>query len=252
MTLLTIKNLDVDIHEKTILKGLNLTIPQNTIHAIMGPNGCGKSTLSKVLAGHTSYQVRKGEVKFHGKDLLSLSIEERAQEGLFLAFQSPVEISGLPTFEFLRIAFNQKQKHLGAKELDPLEFLTYCQEFLQELKISEEFFTRNFNEGFSGGEKKRNEILQILVLKPQLVILDEIDSGVDVDSLKLLCHLLKKHLPKESSILLITHYPRILEYLQPDSIHLLLEGKIGVSGGLELAKTVEEKGYDFFLEKPLT
>jgi Fe-S cluster assembly ATP-binding protein len=245
-TVLKIENLCASIETKEILKGLNLEIKENEIHVIMGPNGCGKSTLSKILAGHPSYQVTGGEVIFLGRDLLSLPPEERSHEGVFLAFQYPIEIPGLTNFDFLMIAYNEKQKYLGNKEADPLEFMTMSQALTAKLKMRDEFLNRNLNEGFSGGEKKRNEVLQMLLLAPTLVILDEIDSGLDIDALKIICENINSNLPSNSSLLIITHYPKILTYLKPTFVHIMKEGRIIKTGKDELIDQLEENGYQYF------
>jgi len=246
MNLLTIKNLEASIDNVQILKNLNLKIENNEIHVIMGPNGSGKSTLSKVLAGHPSYEVNNGKVKFCGKDLLELEPEIRAHEGLFLAFQYPIEISGVTNYDFLRIAYNEKQKYLKQEELDPLEFMGLTQKVLEKLDMSPSFLNRNLNEGFSGGEKKRNEILQMLLLNPRLVILDEIDSGLDVDALKIICDGILKNLDKKASLIVITHYPKILSYLKPKFVHIMTDGRIIKTGNLELVEKLEEQGYSAF------
>jgi Fe-S cluster assembly ATP-binding protein len=245
-TVLKIENLCASIETKEIIKGLNLEIKENEIHVIMGPNGCGKSTLSKILAGHPSYQVTGGEVIFLGRDLLSLPPEERSHEGVFLAFQYPIEIPGLTNFDFLMIAYNEKQKYLGNKEADPLEFMTMSQALTAKLKMRDEFLNRNLNEGFSGGEKKRNEVLQMLLLAPTLVILDEIDSGLDIDALKIICENINSNLPSNSSLLIITHYPKILTYLKPTFVHIMKEGRIIKTGKDELIDQLEENGYQYF------
>jgi Fe-S cluster assembly ATP-binding protein len=245
-TVLKIENLCASIETKEIIKGLNLEIKENEIHVIMGPNGCGKSTLSKILAGHPSYQVTGGEVIFLERDLLSLPPEERSHEGVFLAFQYPIEIPGLTNFDFLMIAYNEKQKYLGNKEADPLEFMTISQALTAKLKMRDEFLNRNLNEGFSGGEKKRNEVLQMLLLAPTLVILDEIDSGLDIDALKIICENINSNLPSNSSLLIITHYPKILTYLKPTFVHIMKEGKIIKTGKDDLIDQLEENGYQYF------
>jgi Fe-S cluster assembly ATP-binding protein len=212
----------------------------------MGPNGCGKSTLSKVLAGHPAYDVSSGIVKFNATELLTLEPETRSHIGLFLAFQYPIEISGISNFEFLRLAYNEKQKANEKPEVDPLVFMEIIQKLLKNLKMRDEFVHRDVNSGFSGGEKKRNEILQMLLLEPKLVILDEIDSGLDIDALKIICQNIVENLPKDSSLLIITHYPRILEYLKPDFVHIMYKGKIIKTGDMKLVDVLEEKGYDAF------
>jgi Fe-S cluster assembly ATP-binding protein len=241
--LLKIENLNASIEKKKILNDFNLEIKENEIHVIMGPNGSGKSTLSKILAGHPSYLVENGNISFCQQNLLEMSPEIRSHEGLFLAFQYPIEIAGVSNFDFLRIAYNEKQKYLKQAELDPLEFMKLTQKYLNKLKIKNEFLNRNLNEGFSGGEKKRNEILQMLVLNPKLIILDEIDSGLDIDAIKIICEEIKKNLAKNSSLIVITHYPKILTYLIPNYVHIMIEGKIVKSGNIELVDYLEEKGY---------
>ena len=244
--ILEIKNLNASINDKLIIKDFNLTVEENEIHVIMGPNGSGKSTLSKVLAGHPSYEVNSGKITVCNKDLLDLDPEIRAHEGLFLAFQYPIEISGVTNYDFLRIAYNEKQKYLKQEELDPLEFMGLTQKVLTKLDMNPSFLNRNLNEGFSGGEKKRNEILQMLLLNPKLVILDEIDSGLDVDALKIICDGIIKNLDKKASLIVITHYPKILSYLKPKFVHIMTDGKIIKTGNLELVEKLEEKGYSAF------
>lgn len=247
--LLKISNLSASIDHKEILKNFNLTIEKNEIHVIMGPNGCGKSTLSKVLAGHPSYEITSGKVDFFKKDLLSMAPEIRAHEGLFLAFQYPIEISGVTNYDFLRIAYNEKQKYLNEKELDPLEFMELTEKMLTKLKMKSEFLNRNLNEGFSGGEKKRNEILQMLLLNPNLIILDEIDSGLDMDAIKIICETIATNKSKNSSLLIITHYPKILSYFKPTHVHIMIDGKIIKSGNLEIIEYLEREGYEALVKK---
>ena len=243
--LLEIKNLHAGIDGKEILKGLNLQINTGEVHAIMGPNGSGKSTLAKVLAGHPSYEVTSGEVIYEGKDLLESEPDERAREGVFLAFQYPVEVPGVSNAQFLRLAYNEKMKHLGEEELDPLEFNDYLKEKAKIVEMDKSFFNRSVNEGFSGGEKKRNEILQMAVLAPRLAVLDETDSGLDIDALRIVAEGVNKLRSKDNAIILVTHYQRLLNYIEPDFVHVLANGKIVKEGGKELALELEEKGYDW-------
>ena len=244
--ILNVKNLCAKIQNTEILKNFSLEIGENEIHVIMGPNGSGKSTFSKILAGHPSYEINSGEIFFDNKDLLLLSPENRSHAGIFLAFQYPVEIAGVTNFDFLRIAYNEKQKYEKKEELDPLEFMEITQGFLNKLKMKPEFLNRNLNEGFSGGEKKRNEILQMLLLNPKLVILDEIDSGLDIDALKIICDSIVNNLSKGSSLVVITHYPRMLTYLKPTHVHIMMDGKIIQTGNDELVEILEKDGYDAF------
>lgn len=242
--LLKIKNLEAFIDNKIIINNLNLEINENEIHVIMGPNGSGKSTLSKIIAGHPNYSITKGEILFLTKNLIELSPEERSHQGIFLSFQYPLEISGVSNYDFLRLAYNEKQKFLKEKELTPVEFMSLVQEKLNKLKIPNEFLNRDLNQGFSGGEKKRNEILQMLLLEPKLIILDELDSGLDVDALKLICQTITNNLPRNSSLIIITHYPRMLNYFTPSFVHIMGEGKILKSGKMELIELVEKQGYE--------
>lgn len=251
-TLLKLENVEACIDKKEILKGLNLEVKPKEIHVIMGPNGSGKSTLSKILAGHPSYGITKGKLQFKTFDLVNLSPEQRSHEGLFLAFQYPIEISGVTNYDFLRIAYNEKEKYFNRKELDPLEFMELAQKFLLKLQMKGEFLNRNLNEGFSGGEKKRNEILQMLLLNPELVILDEIDSGLDIDALRIICENINQNLPENVSLIVITHYPRILKYLHPDYIHIMIDGKIVKTGDMELVDYLEKNGYEDFIPKSLS
>ncbi|MEZ5427586.1 MAG: Fe-S cluster assembly ATPase SufC [Pyrinomonadaceae bacterium] len=243
--LLEIKDLHVAIDGKKILKGLNLQINEGEVHAIMGPNGSGKSTLAKVLAGHPSYEVIKGEILYQGSDLLELEPDERAREGVFMAFQYPVEVPGVSNSQFLRLAYNEKMKHSGGEELDPLEFNDLLKEKAKIVEMSPDFFKRSVNEGFSGGEKKRNEILQMAVLDPKLAILDETDSGLDIDALRIVAEGVNQLKSQDNAIVLVTHYQRLLNYIVPDFVHVLAGGKIVKDGGKELALELEEKGYDW-------
>lgn len=246
-TIIEIKNLEAQINGedgiKPILKGLNLTIKAGEVHAIMGPNGSGKSTLSKVLAGHPSYEVTEGSVEFCGKNLLKEGIEERANSGLFLAFQYPVEIPGVNNLNFLRMAYNSKQKFSGEEEMDPLDFDDFIEEKINILKMKSDFLDRNLNEGFSGGEKKKNEILQMLVLNPKLAILDETDSGLDIDALRIVADGINTYKNDGNAVLLITHYQRLLDYVKPDYVHVLSEGCIIKTGNAGLALELEKAGY---------
>ena len=243
---LDIKDLKVSINNNSIIKGLNLQINKGEIHVIMGPNGSGKSTLSKILTGHPSYVVEQGSIIFNKENLLTLEPEERSHKGIFLAFQYPIEIPGVSNYDFLRLAYNEKQKALNLSELDPLQFMSLIQTLIQKLKIKDEFLNRDLNHGFSGGEKKRNEILQMLLLDPKLIILDEIDSGVDVDAIKIICDNIINNINSDTSIIIITHYPRILNYLKPTKVHIMKEGQLINSGGVELVDILENEGYDFF------
>jgi len=243
--LLEVKNLHAGIDGKAILKGLDLQINKGEVHAIMGPNGSGKSTLAKVVAGHPSYEVMQGEVIYEGKNLFDLEPDERAREGIFMAFQYPVEVPGVSNSQFLRLAYNEKMKHLGLEELDPLEFNDYLKEKAKVVEMDSSFFKRSVNEGFSGGEKKRNEILQMAVLEPKLALLDETDSGLDIDALRIVAEGVNKLRDSEKAIILVTHYQRLLNYIEPDFVHVLANGKIVKQGGKELALELEEKGYDW-------
>ncbi|MGI8668943.1 MAG: Fe-S cluster assembly ATPase SufC [Aridibacter sp.] len=243
--LLEVKDLYVAIDGTNILKGVNLQIKAGEVHAIMGPNGSGKSTLAKVLAGHPSYEVTKGEILYNGKDLLELDPDERAREGVFMAFQYPVEVPGVSNSQFLRLAYNEKMKHLGEEELDPLEFNDLLKEKAKIVDMSSDFFKRSVNVGFSGGEKKRNEILQMAVLAPKLALLDETDSGLDIDALRIVAEGVNQLKSKDNGIILVTHYQRLLNYIVPDFVHVLAGGKIVKEGGKELALELEEKGYDW-------
>ena len=241
--MLTIKDLKANIDNKEILKGLNLEIKPGEVHAIMGPNGSGKSTLSNVLSGKKGYTVT-GEVKYFNENLLDLEIEERAHKGVFLAFQYPLEIPGVNTNIFLKTSLNAIKKAKGEKELDAIEFLKLVKQKAGELKFDEKILSRQLNVGFSGGEKKKNEILQMSILNPKLSILDETDSGLDIDALKIVSEGVNALRSKESSFLIITHYQRLLEYIKPDFVHVLINGQIVKSGGSELALELENKGYE--------
>jgi Fe-S cluster assembly ATP-binding protein len=245
--IIDIKNLKASIENKAILKDLNLKVKKKEVHVIMGPNGSGKSTLSKILAGHPSYEINAGEILFDSQNLLEMTPEVRSHEGLFLAFQYPIEIPGVTNYDFLKLAYNEKQKYKKLPELDPLEFMLITDELLKKLKMKSEFLNRDLNQGFSGGEKKRNEILQMLLLNPKLVILDEIDSGLDVDAIKIICDGILNNISNETSLIIITHYPRILNYLKPDFVHIMIDGKIIKTGNMELVNLLEEKGYDIFI-----
>jgi Fe-S cluster assembly ATP-binding protein len=243
MSLLEIKNLQAGIEGKQILKGLNLTVEQGEVHAIMGLNGSGKSTLANVLAGRPRYEVTGGQVLFDGKDLLSLPAEERAREGMFLAMQYPVEIPGVNNIYFLKAALNAIKKHRGEEELDAMEFLQLAREKMKLVELDDAFMNRGVNEGFSGGEKKRNEIFQMAVLDPKLAILDETDSGLDIDALKIVAHGVNTLRSEKHAVIVITHYQRLLTYLVPDVVHVLHDGRIVKSGGKDLALQLEQKGY---------
>jgi Fe-S cluster assembly ATP-binding protein len=243
MSLLQIKNLHASVNGVEILKGIDLTINPGEVHSIMGPNGSGKSTLAGVLARRESYEITRGEISFNGKDLLELKPEEAACEGLFLAFQYPVEIPGISNAYFLRAALNAIRKYRGQDELDAMDFLPLLRERMRLLEMDDKFLNRPVNEGFSGGEKKRNEIVQMAVLEPKLAVLDETDSGLDIDALKVVANGVNSMRSKDRSFLVVTHYQRLLNYIVPDFVHVLVNGKIVKSGGKELALELEEKGY---------
>jgi Fe-S cluster assembly ATP-binding protein len=249
MKILKIENLHAKIvneneqEEKKILDGLNLEINAGETHAIMGPNGSGKSTLSKVLAGHPSYEITAGSIEFMGKNLIDMEADERANAGLFLAFQYPLEIPGVNNLNFLRMAYNSKQKYLNQNEMDPLDFDDFIEEKIKILQMDTKFLDRNLNEGFSGGEKKKNEILQLLTLNPSLAILDETDSGLDIDALRIVANGINTYKNSNNAVLMITHYQRLLDYVKPDFVHVLAKGKIIRSGGAELALELEQEGY---------
>jgi Fe-S cluster assembly ATP-binding protein len=241
--MLEISNLRARIEGRAILKGIDLKMGAGEVHAIMGPNGSGKSTLANVLSGREDYEVTRGEVRFDGKDLLDLAPEERAREGLFMAFQYPVEIPGVGNTYFLRTAVNEIRKHRGEEELDAIDFLSVVKEKMKLLKMDPGFLKRSVNEGFSGGEKKRNEILQMSLLEPRLAVLDETDSGLDIDALRVVADGVNALRSPGRSILVVTHYQRLLEYIVPDVVHVLVDGRIVRSGGKELALQLEEDGY---------
>jgi len=244
-TLLEVRGLRASINGTEILTGLDLTVKRGEVHAIMGPNGSGKSTFAKVLAGHTAYQVTGGEVLFEGKNLLALAPEQRARAGVFLAFQYPIEIPGVGNSQFLRLAYNTVQAERGKDELDPLEFDDLVREKMKLLEMSPEFLERSVNEGFSGGEKKRNEILQMALLEPSLAILDETDSGLDIDALRVVSQGVNHLANKDNAVVLVTHYQRLLNYIVPDYVHVMSGGRIIRTGGKELALELEERGYDW-------
>jgi Fe-S cluster assembly ATP-binding protein len=246
--ILEVRNLHAGVEGKQILKGINLTINPGEVHAVMGPNGSGKSTLAAILAGRDGYDVTAGQVLYNGTDLLDLDPEERAREGLFLAFQYPVEIPGVNSTYFLKSALNEIRKHQGQSELDAMEFLSYVKDKIKLLELNEDLLRRSVNEGFSGGEKKRNEIFQMAVLEPKLAILDETDSGLDIDALKVVSNGVNKLRSPNNSQLVITHYQRLLNYIVPDFVHVLSDGKILRTGGKQLALDLEEKGYDWIVK----
>jgi Fe-S cluster assembly ATP-binding protein len=248
--ILAIQNLQAGVEDKKILKGINLTLGAGEVHAIMGPNGSGKSTLAAILAGREGYDITAGEVIYQGRDLLALDPEERAREGVFLAFQYPVEIPGVNSTYFLRAALNECRKHRGQPELDALEFLNLVKQKMQLLELKDDLLKRAVNVGFSGGEKKRNEIFQMAVLEPRLAILDETDSGLDIDALKIVANGVNKLKRPDNTTLVITHYQRLLNYVIPDFVHVLWDGRIVRSGGKELALELEEKGYDWIINHP--
>jgi len=247
-TLLDIRGLTATVAGVTILKGIDLTVRAGEVHAIMGPNGSGKSTLAKVLAGHPAYEVTGGTVQFEGKDLFSLAAEERARAGLFLGFQYPVEIPGVSNSSFLRLAYNTVQGARGKDELDPLEFDDYVREKMKLLDMSPEFLDRSVNDGFSGGEKKRNEILQMAILEPRVSILDETDSGLDIDALRIVAGGVNKLLTADNACVLVTHYQRLLNYITPDYVHVMEGGRIIKTGDKALALELEARGYDWLLD----
>ena len=242
--ILEIRDLNAGIEGKQILKGIDLTINEGEVHAIMGPNGSGKSTLAAILAGREGYDITAGQVLYNGQDLLEMDPEERAREGLFLAFQYPVEIPGVNSTYFLKSALNEIRKHKGLSELDAFEFLSLVKDKIKLLELNEDLLKRSVNEGFSGGEKKRNEIFQMAVLEPRLAVLDETDSGLDIDALKIVSHGVNKLRRDDNAQLVITHYQRLLNYIVPDFVHVLVDGRIVRTGDKQLALDLEEKGYD--------
>ncbi|MBW4674764.1 MAG: Fe-S cluster assembly ATPase SufC [Desmonostoc geniculatum HA4340-LM1] len=246
---LSVRNLTANVDGTPILKGVNLEVRSGEIHAIMGPNGSGKSTFSKVLAGHPAYEVTGGEVIFQGQNLLELEPEERARSGVFLAFQYPLEIPGVSNLDFLRVAYNSRRKAQGLEEIDAFDFDDLIEEKLDVVKMNAAFLNRSLNEGFSGGEKKRNEILQMALLEPKLGILDETDSGLDIDALRIVANGVNQLASPENATILITHYQRLLDYIVPDFVHVMANGRILTSGGKELALELESRGYDWVLEE---
>ncbi len=248
-TLLDVENLHATADDSPILKGLNLSVEEGELHAIMGPNGSGKSTFAKILAGNENYEIHDGSITYQGEDLLELEPEERAWRGIFLAFQYPVEIPGVNNSYFLKSALNQKREFEGKEEIDAMDFMNIVQEKLDLLGMDDEFLNRPVNDGFSGGEKKRNEIFQMLVLEPTLAVLDETDSGLDIDMLKTVAEGVNQHRSEENSTVLITHYQRILDYIEPDRVHILYNGQIVQSGDKDLAIKLEEKGYEWIVER---
>lgn len=249
--MLEIKDLHVCVEEdpsEKILKGVNLTINKGEIHAIMGPNGSGKSTLSKVVAGHEAYEVTQGDILFEGESILELDPDERAHKGIFLAFQYPVEVPGVTNKNLLRQAYNTIAKEQGREELDPIEFEDYATEKLKLVDMKKEFMDRSVNAGFSGGEKKRNEIFQMAVLNPRLSFLDETDSGLDIDALKIVANGINQIADKDRAVVMVTHYQRILDYIEPDYVHVMIDGRIAKSGDKDLAVKLEDQGYDWLTD----
>lgn len=244
---LNVQNLHVNIEKKEILRGIDLHIPTGEIHAIMGTNGSGKSTLSKVITGHPAYQITKGQILFEDEDITYLEPEERALRGLFLSFQYPIEVPGVSNEEFLRTAYNMQRRHNLKAELNPIEFFNVLNQKCQDVNLNPDFLARNVNEGFSGGEKKRNEVFQLVTLNPKLCILDEIDSGLDIDALKNISNIVNNFVTQNQnkSLLIITHYKRLLDYIKPDVIHVMKDGKIVKTGDFTLADQLENKGYEW-------
>ena len=243
MSMLEVRNLHVKAEDKQILRGVNLTVNPGEVHAIMGPNGSGKSTLARALAGHPGYDVTDGTVLFDSKDLLDMPADERAREGVFMAFQYPVEIPGVNNAYFLKAALNARRKHQGLEEMDAMDFMTFIKEKAKLLQVDQAMLQRSVNEGFSGGEKKRNEIFHMAVLEPRLAILDETDSGLDIDALKIVAHGVNAMRSPDRAFIVVTHYQRLLNYIVPDYVHVLSDGLLVRSGGRELALELEEKGY---------
>ncbi|TGD58577.1 Fe-S cluster assembly ATPase SufC [Flavobacterium humi] len=247
--MLSIKNLHASIEDKEILKGINLEVKAGEVHAIMGPNGAGKSTLSSIIAGNENYEVTQGEINLEGEDISELAPEERAHKGVFLSFQYPVEIPGVSVTNFMKTSINETRKANGQEEMPANEMLKLIREKSELLEIDRKFLSRSLNEGFSGGEKKRNEIFQMAMLNPKLAILDETDSGLDIDALRIVANGVNKLKSKDNAVIVITHYQRLLEYIVPDFVHVLYDGKIVKSGGKELALELEEKGYDWIKQE---
>jgi Fe-S cluster assembly ATP-binding protein len=243
MAMLEVRNLQVKAEDKQILRGINLTVNPGEVHAIMGPNGSGKSTLARALAGHPGYEVTAGEVRYDGKDLLDMPADERAREGVFMAFQYPVEIPGVNNAYFLKAALNARRKQQGIEEMDAMDFMTFIKEKAKLLQVDQAMLQRSVNEGFSGGEKKRNEIFHMAVLEPRLAILDETDSGLDIDALKIVAHGVNAMRSPDRAFIVVTHYQRLLNYIVPDHVHVLSDGLLVRSGGRELALELEDKGY---------